>query len=118
MGYDGSVLMPFGNARYGANILSITKGATTIVQVDVSSFFAAGDKVRIAAVAEDETGPSLNQDYTILSVSPTNLTLSEDTTLYANYISGGVVSINEQVNQYPPPQLVPYVVTNLANRVG
>lgn len=109
--------MPFGNARYGANILNITKGPTTIVQVDVSSFFVVGDGVRIAAVAEDESGPSLNQDYTVLNVTPTTLTLSEDTSTYANYISGGVVSINQQVNQYPPPPLIPYVVTNLSNRI-
>ena len=110
--------MPFGNARYGANILNITKGVTTLVQVDVSSFFVAGDGVRIAAVAEDNTGPSLNQDYTVLAVTPSTLTLSIDTSTYANYISGGVVAINQQVNQYPPPQLIPYVVTNLANKVG
>lgn len=111
--------MPFGQARYGANILGYTNASQCVVTVDrVSIQLTAGDQIIIAACISSAS-PQLNGKYLVTNVTGTQITLDVDTTSFGSYVSGGFLTILQLVNPTPSYQLdyfkpfVPYVVYNL-----
>ena len=85
------------DAAYGAIISGFTNANPGVLTVnDTATFgFAAGDTVKVAEVADDLTGTaSLNNTFTVASVTSTTITLVEDTSVtgYSVYVSGGVVT--------------------------
>ena len=81
----------------GATISGFTNAAPGVLTVnDTATFgFAAGDTVKVAELADDLTGDaSLNNTFTVASVTATTITLVEDTsaTGYSVYVSGGIVT--------------------------
>jgi hypothetical protein len=84
------------NAAYGAAISGFTNANPGVITVnDTATFgYAAGDTVKVAGVADDGTGTlSLNNDFTIASVTATTITLVENTSVtgYSVWVSGGFV---------------------------
>lgn len=65
--------------------------------------FAAGDTIQVSNLADDQTAAnSLNGEFTVASVSATQLTLSEDTSSgYSAYVSGGLVTRSSDTNSDP-----------------
>ena len=83
------------DSAYGATISGFTNAAPGVLTVnDTATFgFAAGDTVKVADLADDEsTATSLNATYTIASVTSTTITLVESTAAVSVYVSGGVVT--------------------------
>ncbi len=81
-------------AMFGAAISNFTSANPGVITAsNLSAFgFAAGDTVMVAAVAESGGSGSKNGEFTVASVSATAITLVENTTGYATYVSGGYVS--------------------------
>lgn len=84
------------DAAFGAAISGFTNASPGVITVnDTASFgFAAGDTIKVSAVADDgaEAG-SLNGTYTIASITATTITLNEATNSGVSaYVSGGFVS--------------------------
>lgn len=80
----------------GATISGFTNASPGVLTVnDTDTFgFAIGDTIRVGRLADDDTGTaSLNNDFTIASVTATTITTTTDTstTGYSVYGSGGVV---------------------------
>lgn len=100
--------MPFGNTRYGANILGFTNEDPCVVSVDSTQFFQVGDFVRISNSVSTTSGPQLNGDYFITNLTSNSLTIDEDTSQFGTFISGGFVTINE----YPNPNPTPFLQSN------
>ncbi len=79
-------------AIYGAQISGFTNAnpgvitATSIAQCGI----VAGDVINVVAVADDQSGTSLNGQYTVDSVSGTTITTATNTSAYSVYVSGGV----------------------------
>ena len=99
---DGSVTTTNGftplaqSTAVGATISGFTNAAPGVLTVnDTATFgFAAGDTVKVCELADDLTGDaSLNNTFTIASVTATTITLVEDTSVtgYSVYVSGGKV---------------------------
>ena len=85
------------SSAYGATISGFTNANPGVLTVnDTATFgFAAGDTIKVAQLADDGTGTlSLNNTFTIASVTATTITLVENTTVtgYSVYVSGGVVT--------------------------
>ena len=81
----------------GATISGFTNASPGVITVnDTATFgFAAGDTVKVCEVADDLTGnASLNNTFTVASVTATTITLVEDTSVtgYSVYVSGGKVT--------------------------
>jgi len=104
--------MPKGKARFGPTILSMTNADPCVISVDNSFEISENERIRVAAVVDNQSAPTLNGDYTVESFTNTSITLKEDTSLRAVYISGGFVSALELDNPVKPNP--PY---NLVNRV-
>lgn len=84
------------NATYGATISAFTNANPGVITVnDTATFgYAAGDTIKVTEVADDLSGTnSLNNTFTIASITSTTITLVEDTSVtgYSVYVSGGVV---------------------------
>jgi hypothetical protein len=83
------------SANYGATISAFTNanpGVITCTNTAVAGF-AAGDTVKVERVAESGAGTSLNRaTFTIASLTATTITLDQNTTSDAVYVSGGVIS--------------------------
>lgn len=82
------------NATYGAAISGFTNANPGVITVnDTATFgFAAGDTIKVAGVADDGTGTnSLNNTFTVASVTATTITLVENTSVtgYSVWVSGG-----------------------------
>lgn len=76
----GQAVSAFTNANPG--VITVSDAAT--------GGFAAGDTINVVALADDQSAAnSLNDQYTIASVSGNNLTTATDTTSYSVYVSGG-----------------------------
>lgn len=80
----------------GATISGFTNANPGVLSVnDTATFgFAAGDTIKVCEVADDLTGDaSLNNTFTVASVTTTSITLVEDTSVtdYSVYVSGGKV---------------------------
>lgn len=118
--------MPFGKARYGANILGFTNASPCVVRVDSTQFFQISDLVRIANLVATSDGSQLNGTYEVIDLTTNTITINQDTSAYGTYISGGVISIldyangnalyTKQANYYFP--LVPWTVFNQARGGG
>lgn len=85
------------SAAYGATISGFTNANPGVITVnDTATFgFVAGDTVEVSELADDLTGTlSLNNTFTVASVTATAITLVENTTVtgYSVYVSGGVVT--------------------------
>lgn len=94
------------NSAYGATISAFTNANPGVITVnDTATFgFAAGDTIKVAELADDGTGTaSLNNTFTIASVTSTTITLVEDTSVtgYSVYVSGGVVTRVSDTNGDP-----------------
>jgi len=81
----------------GATISGFTNASPGVITVnDTSTFgFAAGDTIKVSELADDLTGDeSLNNTFTVASVTATTITLVEDTSVtgYSVYVSGGIVT--------------------------
>lgn len=94
------------SAIYGAAITAFTNAnpgvitASNIAQVGI----VAGDTIKVAGVADDgSTANSLNDTYTVASVTATAITLNEDTSSDSVYVSGGVASRVSDSNGDPVP---------------
>lgn len=93
-------------ALFGAPITAVTRAADTIFTCSyLDQFsFAVGDTVKVTEIADDQTGLTLNRNYTVLSVSATAVTCSEDTSSgYSAYVSGGFMSQVKNINNIPYP---------------
>lgn len=95
-------------ATYGASISGFTNANPGVITVDDTAVFgfAVGDTVKVAGLADDESGTlSLNNEFEIASLTGTELTLVEDTSVtgYSVYVSGGFVTRVSDVNGAPVP---------------
>jgi hypothetical protein len=75
----GSAISAFTNANPGVITVADAAGAG----------FTAGDTIKVAELADDLSGTSLNGTYVIASVSGNNLTLTTSTAARSVYVSGG-----------------------------
>lgn len=93
------------NAMFGAAISNFTSNNPGVITAaNVSAFgFAAGDTIKVTAVADDGSGTTKNGTFTVASVTATTITLNENTTGYSVYVSGGFVSRVSDVNGDPVP---------------
>jgi len=81
------------SAVFGATVTGFTNAnpgvitASNIAQVGI----VADDTIKVAAIADDGTGTSLNGTFTVASVTATAITLVENTSAptYSVYVSGG-----------------------------
>lgn len=82
------------NASFGAPISNFTSANPGVITVTGASQygFTAGDTVQVSALADDGSGTSKNGQFTIASVSGNTITLSENTTGYSVYVSGGYLT--------------------------
>lgn len=93
---------------YGATVSGFTNANPGVITVnDTATFgFAAGDTIKVSELADDLTGDaSLNNEFTIASVTATTITLVENTSVtgYSVYVSGGVVTRVSDTNGDPIP---------------
>ena len=84
------------SAAYGATISGFTNANPGVITVDDTATFgyAAGDTIKVCEVADDGSGTnSLNNTFTIASVTATTITLVQNTSVtgYSVYVSGGRV---------------------------
>jgi hypothetical protein len=80
--------------RIGATISGFTNANPGVITVDDTATFgfAAGDTIKVVELVDDGTGTkSLNNTFTVASVTSTTITLVENTstTGYSVYVSGG-----------------------------
>jgi hypothetical protein len=93
------------SAVYGASISGFTNAnpgvitASNITQVGV----AAGDTINVVGLADDLSGTSLNQTYTVASVTGTTITTTTNTSAYSVYVSGGTAYRVSDTNGDPIP---------------
>lgn len=114
--------MPFGSAIYGTSILGFTNVNPSVVTVSSAQYFQAGQSVRIANLVTSTGSQIVNNDYTVQSVGTNTVTLDLDGTSVGDYVSGGFLSILENVNNSNTPYLqsnltmplTPWVVFNQA----
>lgn len=91
------------SATYGATISGFTNANPGVLTVnDTATFgFAVGDTIEVSELADDLTGTnSLNNTYTIASLTATTITTATDTSVsgYSVYVSGGVVTRTSDTN--------------------
>jgi len=81
--------------RIGGAISAFTNASNGVITVDdVDTYgYAAGDTINVVQVADDQTGTTLNGEFTIQSVSSANktITITANTSAYAAYVAGGYV---------------------------
>jgi hypothetical protein len=92
----------------GATISGFTNANPGVITVnDTATFgFAAGDTIKVTEVADDLTGTlSLNNNFTVASVTATTITLVENTTVtaYSVWVSGGIVTRVSDTDGNPIP---------------
>ena len=96
--------MPFGKARYGANILGYTNVNPCVVTVDqVSVQLVAGNAIIVAACVSSP-GIQLNGKYLVTNVSGNQITLDVDSSAFGSYVSGGFLTILQLANLSPSDQ--------------
>jgi hypothetical protein len=97
--------MPIGNARFGPVILDFSNATPGVITVDNSYQVFANETIRVAGLVDDQSAATLNGIYTVDFVTPTAITLLEDTSSKSVYISGGyvtVVTLDEPTSPNPP----------------
>lgn len=79
---------------FGAAMSNFTSANPGVITAsNVSAFgFAAGDTIQTSAVAESGSATSKNGTWTVASVTATTITLTNNTTGYNTYVSGGYVT--------------------------
>lgn len=80
------------DAAFGATISGFTNANPGVITVnDTATFgFAAGDTIKVSELADDGSAANgLNGEFTVASVTATTITLSENTSAYSVYVSGG-----------------------------
>lgn len=83
------------SSNYGATMSAMTNANPGVITCGntAAAGFAAGDTIAVERVAESGAGTSLNRrTFTIASLTATTITLDQNTTSDAVYVSGGVVS--------------------------
>lgn len=96
------------SALFGAPITGVTRAADTVFTCSyLDQFsFAVGDTVKATEIADDQTGTTLNGNYTVLSVSATQVTCSETTASgFSAWVSGGFLSQVKNSSNVPYPTL-------------
>lgn len=91
-------------ALYGAPISAITAANPAVITATdiAASGIVAGDTIKVTGIADDGTGTTLNGDYTVASVSATEITTATDTSSgYSVYVSGGHASRVSDTNGDP-----------------
>ena len=91
-------------ALFGAPITAVTKGATTTFTASYIDLFSIseGDVLVVTQIAGDNTGTSLNGEYTVSSVTATQVVCSKNTSAgYEAYVSGGVLVRKENSSGVP-----------------
>lgn len=94
------------SAEFGQAISNITAANPAVITVSdaVQGEFAAGDTIKVCAVADDGTGTTLNGSYTIASISGNAITTATNTSSgYSAYVSGGYASRVSDTNGDPIP---------------
>jgi hypothetical protein len=94
------------SASYGPAISGFTNANPGVITVNDTATFgiAAGDTIKVAGVADDGSGTlSLNNTFTVASVTATTITLVEDTSVtgYSVWVSGGTVTRVSDTNGDP-----------------
>lgn len=82
------------NANYGATISGFTNANPGVITIDDTALygFVAGDTISAEGIAESGSGTSLNRKtFTIASLTATTITLDQNTTSDAVWVSGGKV---------------------------
>jgi hypothetical protein len=92
-------------STFGCAISAFTNANPGVITASNIAEFgvAAGDTVKIVAVADDLTGATLNFQDVVASVTGTTITLTKNTSAYAVYVSGGFVFRVSDVNGDPIP---------------
>lgn len=92
-------------ASFGPVISGFTAANPGVITATGISDFgvAAGDTIRVVAVADDQSGTTLNGTYTVASVTATTITLNESTSGYSAYVSGGFVQRVSDADGVPIP---------------
>lgn len=82
------------NTRIGASISGFTNANPGVITVgDTTIFgFEVGDTIKVTALADDQTGDTLNGEYEIASLTDTTITTTTDTTTFSSWVSGGYVT--------------------------
>ena len=83
------------SSNYGATMSALTAASPGVITCGNTAVagFAAGDTIAVERVAESGAGTSLNRrTFTIASLTATTITLDQNTSSDAVYVSGGVVS--------------------------
>jgi len=97
--------MPIGNARFGPVVSGFTSATPGEIFVDNTFQVFPNERIRVAGLVDDQSGPTLNGDYTVDFVLSTRIVLIDDTSAKANYISGGFVTVtrlDEPISPNPP----------------
>lgn len=82
------------SSNYGATVSGFTNAAPGVITCSDTSLagFAAGDTVKVTGIADDQSATtSLNDEYTIASITATTITMVESTAADSVYVSGGKV---------------------------
>lgn len=82
------------SGTFGTAISAFTAANPGVMTVTdtVAAGFAAGDTVKVTGIADDQTGVTLNADYTIASLTATTITTATNTTALSAYVSDGTVT--------------------------
>lgn len=83
------------SASYGPAMSAMTAANPGVITCGntAPAGFAAGDTIAVGGVAESGSGSSLNRStFTVASVTATTITLDQNTSSDAVYVSGGVVT--------------------------
>lgn len=93
------------HAVFGAAISAFTNanpGVITAANIPALGI-AAGDTIKVVALADDATATSLNGSYTVASVTATAITTATNTSAYSVYVSGGYASRVTDASGDPVP---------------
>ncbi len=93
------------DASFGPAISGFTNANPGVLTVNDTATFgiAAGDTIKVVGVADDGSATTLNQEYTVASVTATTITTGTNTTAYSVYVSGGYVVRVSDTNGDPIP---------------
>lgn len=110
------------SASYGASITAFTNANPGVITASgIATFgFAIGDTIKVVGVADDLTATSLNQTYTVASVTSTAITTATNTSAYSVWVSGGkVIRVSDSAGvPIPTENKAIYGVTIGTNAVG
>jgi hypothetical protein len=81
-------------APFSTSISGFTNANPGVISVASTTGLVAGNTITVTEVTETGGGTSLNGTYTIASVTSNTITVTTDTSAYATYSSGGIVSLN------------------------